>query len=58
MPQNVLLVVHGTVKAGSPPACTAVHPAGIPHVIVNGTPAVLDGRETGDRPGRLLRKAG
>ncbi|TMC62915.1 MAG: D-aminoacylase [Chloroflexi bacterium] len=39
-------------------ASPAVHPAGIPHVIVNGTPAVLDGRETGERPGRLLRKAG
>jgi len=39
-------------------ASPAVHPAGIPHVFVNGTAAVLDGRETGARPGRLLRKAG
>jgi N-acyl-D-amino-acid deacylase len=39
-------------------ASPAVHPAGIPHVLVNGVAAVLDGRETGERPGRLLRKAG
>jgi N-acyl-D-aspartate/D-glutamate deacylase len=36
----------------------AVHPAGIDHVIVNGRAAVLAGRETGDRPGRLLRGPG
>jgi N-acyl-D-aspartate/D-glutamate deacylase len=30
--------------------------AGIPHVIVNGRPAVRDGVETGERPGRLLRR--
>jgi N-acyl-D-aspartate/D-glutamate deacylase len=35
----------------------AVHPAGIRDVIVNGRPAVRDGRETGERPGRLLRRA-
>ncbi len=34
----------------------AVHPAGIRDVIVNGRPAVLDGSETGERPGRLLRR--
>lgn len=34
----------------------AVHPAGIRDVIVNGRPAVRDGRETGERPGRLLRR--
>lgn len=34
------------------------HPAGIEHVIVNGVAAILDGRETGRRPGRLLRRAG
>ena len=34
----------------------AVHPAGIRDVIVNGRPAVLDGGETGERPGRLLRR--
>jgi N-acyl-D-amino-acid deacylase len=33
----------------------AVHPDGIPHVIVNGRLAVRDGIETGERPGRLLR---
>lgn len=36
----------------------AVHPAGIRDVIVNGRPAVLDGVETGERPGRLLRRRG
>jgi N-acyl-D-amino-acid deacylase len=36
----------------------AVHPTGIDDVIVNGRPAVLAGRETGQRPGRLLRRAG
>jgi dihydroorotase/N-acyl-D-amino-acid deacylase len=35
----------------------ARHPAGIDHVIVNGRLAILDGTETGDRPGRLLRRA-
>ena len=36
----------------------AVHPAGIRDVIVNGRAAVLGGRETGERPGRLLRRRG
>ena len=31
-------------------------PAGIDHVIVNGQAAILDGVETGERPGRLLRR--
>jgi N-acyl-D-amino-acid deacylase len=31
------------------------HPAGIPHIVVNGLLAVRDGAETGVRPGRLLR---
>ena len=34
----------------------ARHPAGIDHVIVNGRAAILGGVETGDRPGRLLRR--
>jgi N-acyl-D-aspartate/D-glutamate deacylase len=34
------------------------HPTGIEHVIVNGRPAVLAGEETGERAGRLLRRAG
>jgi N-acyl-D-amino-acid deacylase len=34
------------------------HPAGIEHVVVNGRPAVLAGQETGERTGRLLRRAG
>jgi len=35
------------------PACFV---EGIPHVIVNGQPAILHGEETGARPGRLLRR--
>ncbi len=35
----------------------ASYPAGIPHVIVNGRLAIRDGVETGERPGRLLRRA-
>ena len=33
------------------------YPIGIDHVIVNGRPAILDGAETGERPGRLLRRS-
>jgi N-acyl-D-amino-acid deacylase len=33
------------------------HPAGIDHVVVNGRLAVRDGAETGERSGRLLRRA-
>ncbi len=36
----------------------AQYPAGIRHVIVNGRPAILDGVETGERAGRLLRRGG
>jgi N-acyl-D-aspartate/D-glutamate deacylase len=32
------------------------HPAGIVHVLVNGTPVVRDGEHTGARPGRALRR--
>ncbi|MDQ6795773.1 MAG: D-aminoacylase [Chloroflexota bacterium] len=38
-------------------AAPAQHPTGIEHVIVNGRAAVLAGRETRERPGRLLRRA-
>ena len=34
----------------------ARHPRGIEHVFVNGAAAVLAGQETGQRPGRLLRR--
>ncbi len=34
----------------------ARHPVGIEHVVVNGRPAVTDGAETDERPGRLLRR--
>jgi N-acyl-D-amino-acid deacylase len=30
-------------------------PAGIRHVLVNGMPVVVDGRQTAARPGRTLR---
>jgi N-acyl-D-aspartate/D-glutamate deacylase len=45
------------VSAGSTYVDPARYPVGMPHVIVNGRPAILDGVETGDRPGRLLRRA-
>jgi N-acyl-D-amino-acid deacylase len=32
------------------------HPAGIPHVIVNGRVVIDDGRHTGATPGRALRR--
>jgi N-acyl-D-amino-acid deacylase len=35
----------------------ARYPSGIEHVIVNGRPAITSGAETGERPGRLLRRA-
>ena len=35
----------------------ARYPTGIEHVFVNGRPAILDGAETGERPGRLLRRS-
>jgi N-acyl-D-aspartate/D-glutamate deacylase len=35
----------------------ARYPAGIDHVVVNGRVAVRDGAETGERPGRLLRRS-
>ena len=35
----------------------AHYPPGIEHVIVNGRPAILDGAETGERAGRLLRRS-
>jgi N-acyl-D-amino-acid deacylase len=34
------------------------YPAGIPHVIVNGTPVVRDGEHTGARPGQVERGPG
>jgi N-acyl-D-aspartate/D-glutamate deacylase len=34
----------------------ARYPRGIEHVVVNGRAAILDGAETGERPGRLLRR--
>jgi N-acyl-D-aspartate/D-glutamate deacylase len=34
----------------------ALYPRGIEHVVVNGRAAILSGAETGERPGRLLRR--
>jgi len=34
------------------------HPAGMPHVVVNGTPVKVDGVHTGAGPGRILRNPG
>ena len=35
----------------------ARYSTGIQHVIVNGQAAILDGAETGERAGRLLRRS-
>ena len=32
------------------------HPEGIKYVLVNGEPVVSDGKHTGARPGRVLRR--
>jgi N-acyl-D-aspartate/D-glutamate deacylase len=45
-----------TVEDVATYAVPARHPTGIRDVIVNGRAAVLGGEETGDRPGRLLRR--
>ncbi|MBM4407034.1 MAG: D-aminoacylase [Chloroflexi bacterium] len=37
-------------------AAPRAHPDGIAHVLVNGRFVVRDGRETGERPGRVLRR--
>jgi len=34
----------------------ATYPIGIEHVVINGRVAIRDGAETGERPGRLLRR--
>jgi N-acyl-D-amino-acid deacylase len=44
-----------TVRDEATYLAPASHPSGIEHVIVNGRAAILDGAETGERPGRLLR---
>jgi len=32
------------------------YPAGMPHILVNGDLVVADGKHTGARPGRVLRR--
>jgi dihydroorotase/N-acyl-D-amino-acid deacylase len=53
------LVVFDPATVADRATFTAPHayPAGIDAVVVNGTVAVLDGEETGARPGRLLRRS-
>jgi N-acyl-D-aspartate/D-glutamate deacylase len=53
------LVVFDPATVADRATFTAPHryPAGIDAVVVNGVLAVLDGEETGARPGRLLRRS-
>jgi N-acyl-D-amino-acid deacylase len=52
------LVVFDPVTVADTATFEAPHayPVGVPHVIVNGNPAVLDGLPTGDLPGRVLSR--
>ena len=53
---DVVVFDPATVADAATFADPAVYPIGIRDVIVNGRPAVRDGEETGERPGRLLRR--
>jgi dihydroorotase/N-acyl-D-amino-acid deacylase len=55
---DVAVLDPATVADTATDAAPASHPTGIDHVIVNGVPAILGGRETGARPGRVLRHGG
>jgi len=46
-----------TVVEGAIDTAPARYPVGIDHVVVNGRLAIRDGAETGERPGRLLRRS-
>jgi N-acyl-D-amino-acid deacylase len=46
-----------TVLEGATEPAPARYPVGIDHVVVNGRLAIRDGAETGERPGRLLRRS-
>jgi N-acyl-D-amino-acid deacylase len=54
---DIVVFDQATIADGATYQRPSVHPTGIDHVIVNGRAAVLAGRETGQRPGRLLRRA-
>jgi N-acyl-D-amino-acid deacylase len=54
---DVVVVDTATVADEASYEVPSRYPSGIDHVVVNGRLAVEDGEETGDRPGRLLRRA-
>ena len=55
---DLVVLDPGTVADAATYERPSIHPIGIEHVVVNGRPAVLDGQETGERAGLLLRRAG
>jgi len=55
---DIVVFDPATITDGATYQRPSVHPTGIDHVFVNGRAAILAGRETGQRPGRLLRRAG
>jgi N-acyl-D-aspartate/D-glutamate deacylase len=54
---DVVVVDAATVADEASYEAPSRYPSGIDHVVVNGRLAVEDGEETGDLPGRLLRRA-
>lgn len=52
---DLVVLDPGTVSDQATDLEPSRYPTGIDHVFVNGVAAVLDGEETGERPGRLLR---
>ena len=53
---DIVVVDPATVADAATYEAPSRHPTGIEHVIVNGRVAVDGGAETGERPGRLLRR--
>ena len=54
---DIVVFDPATVGDGGTYEHPARYPIGIEHVVVNGRPAILSGAETGERPGRLLRRS-
>lgn len=54
---DLVVLDPATVADAATYAEPARHPLGIEHVVVNGRLAVVDGAETGERAGRLLRRS-